>query len=271
MVEQSVDLSQVCCLACGLVKSVGAFMLGERGKVSEIEVKALNSLVSYVDREAERRLVEGLGKLLPWAVFLTEEETIASSQGYWQWIIDPLDGTTNFLHDLPFFSISIALKRGEETVLGIVYEPNRDELFYAWEGGGGLYLNGRPSRVSATEDLAKALLATGFPYYDFNYTKHYLSLLADLFPSTRGLRRLGSAALDLAYVACGRFDAFFEYSLAPWDVAAGAYLVEAAGGQVSDFEGGANYLLGRTIIASNGPLIHGALSQKIQQHFEPRP
>ena len=220
------------------------------GQVSNgsIETKSLNSLVSYVDKTAELRLVEGLEPLLPDAVFLTEEETVVQGKGKLRWIIDPLDGTTNFLHQLPFFAISVALEQQGEIVLGIVYEINRQECFYAWKQGGA-FLNGRPIQTSSAAGFADCIVATGFPYHDYSRQEAYLRVLGHFMQNTRGIRRFGSAALDLAFVACGRFDFFFEYSLNAWDVAAGAFLVQEAGGKVSDFSGGNNYLFGREIIA----------------------
>lgn len=243
-----------------LIRSVGDFIRTELGKVAkgDIETKSLNSLVSYVDKTAEIRLVEGCTRILPETGFITEEETIASSADKaWRWIIDPLDGTTNFLHQLPFFSISVALQHEEKTVLGFVYEVNRAELFYAWQGGGA-WLNEQPISVSTTPTLSDSLIATGFPYYDFDKTAPYLQMLGQLMQGTRGIRRLGSAALDLAYIACGRFDAYFEYSLAPWDVAAGAFLVQEAGGIVTDFGGSDNYIFGKEILACN-PYLNGSM------------
>ena len=252
---QNQDLDALCCRVCGLVSEVGDFIRAEMGKVQpgQVELKALNSLVSYVDKEAELRLVQGLSEMLPGSRFLTEEETStdsAEADSPWRWIVDPLDGTTNFLHQIPFFSVSVALQYQEETVIGVVLEVTRQELFYAWRNGGA-YLNGQPIEVSRVERLSEALLATGFPYHDFGRVEHYLKLLALLFPRTRGLRRLGSAALDLAYVACGRFEAFFEYSLSPWDVAAGAFLVREAGGRVGNFAGQPDELFGGEILAYN--------------------
>jgi myo-inositol-1(or 4)-monophosphatase len=231
---------------------VGEFIRREKGKVTsgEIETKSLNSLVSYVDKTAEEHLVKNLGSLLPEAVFLTEEETVKTEAGDLQWIIDPLDGTTNFLHQIPVFSISVALQWKGETIMGIVYEVNQDECFYAWKSGGA-YLNSKPISVRKSETLADALIATGFPYYDYDKVPGYLKILEAMMRKTRGIRRLGSAAVDLAYVACGRFDAFFEYSLNPWDVAAGAFIVQEAGGKVTDFKGGNDYLHGREIVATS--------------------
>ncbi len=245
------QLEQLCQKTILLVESVADFIRGEVGKVSaeKIEVKSLNSLVSYVDKTAERQLVAGLGELLPGSTFLTEEETVAQTEGEFQWIIDPLDGTTNFLHQLPCFAVSVALRQHGDIVLGIVYEVNRHECFSAWKGGGA-WLNGRRIHASATTTLADSLVATGFPYRDFDTMHRYIHILQHLMKSTRGLRRYGAAAVDLAYVACGRFDSFFEYGLAAWDVAAGILLVQEAGGRVSDFDGGDDYLFGGRLLAA---------------------
>lgn len=246
---------ELCEKSIEVVKDAGRFIREEIGKVGgqSIEEKSLNSLVSYVDRQAEQRLVEGLGRLLPGSTFLTEEDTVDNQDSAQQWIIDPLDGTTNFLHQLPCFSVSVALQEEGQTVLGIVYEINQDECFYAWQGGGA-HLNGRTIRVSGTARLADALIATGFPYHDYRWIGPYFDILEHFMQHTRGIRRFGSAAVDLAYVACGRFDAFFEYSLHPWDVAGGAFLIREAGGRVGDFQGGGDYLHGRQIVAANAGL-----------------
>lgn len=252
-----------------LVERSADFIQNQLGNVKnqQIETKSLNSLVSYVDKKAEEMLVEGCMKILPEAGFITEEETIEkSADKEWLWIIDPLDGTTNFLHSLPFFSISVALQHRGKTVMGLVCEVNRRELFYAIKNEGA-FLNGKKISCSSTEKLTDSLLATGFPYYDFGRREAYLKLLGELMPKSRGIRRLGSAALDLAYTACGRFDGFFEYSLAPWDVAAGAFIVEEAGGIVTDFTGGDNYLYGKEIIATNGG-INKEMSELLMSHFK---
>ena len=266
-VMSTTSLSDICADSRKIVSQTADFIRAELGKVSDqqIEVKELNSLVSYVDQHAERQLVEGLQGMLPEAVFLTEEETVARQEGAWRWIIDPLDGTTNFLHQLPFFSISVALQHQDELVMGIVMEVMREECFYAWKDGGA-WLNGRPISVSANTQLSESLLATGFPYYDFDRMDAYLALLKDLMQSSRGIRRLGSAALDLAYVACGRFDGFFEYGLNAWDVAAGVLLVEEAGGKVTDFSGGNNFLFGGELLSGSQPT-QEALAAKVQQYF----
>ena len=253
-----------------IVLETANFIKAQLGRVAQqtIEIKSLNSLVSYVDKKAEEMLVEGCMKTLPESGFITEEETIEKSNDReWVWIIDPLDGTTNFLHSLPFFSISVALQHKGKTVMGIVCEVNRLELFCAIKNEGA-FLNGRKITCSSSERLSDSLLATGFPYYDFGEKENYLKFLGELMPKCRGIRRLGSAALDLAYTACGRFDAFFEYSLAPWDVAAGAFIVEEAGGIVTDFWGGDNYIFGKEIFASNS-LINKELSELLIKYFKP--
>lgn len=259
--------ARLCREAQRIVLHTAEFIQGELGKVEadRIETKSLNSLVSYVDKEAENQLVEGLTELLPESVFLTEEDTVENADGEWQWIIDPLDGTTNFLHQIPVFCISVALRYQEELVLGIIHEVNRQESFYGWKGG-GVFLNQAPVCVRANEQLADALLATGFPYYDYERTDAYLACLKHFIQNTRGIRRLGAAAVDLAYVACGRFDGFYEYSLQPWDIAAGAFLVQEAGGIITDFSGGDNYLFGSEVVAA-GPAVHKAMLEVIKGSF----
>ncbi|MCH2082236.1 MAG: inositol monophosphatase [Saprospiraceae bacterium] len=249
------NYQKICEQAIPVIKNAGQFIREQLGNVKsgEIEVKALNSLVSYVDKSAEERLVKGLSKILPEAVFLTEEKTIEAKEGSYRWIIDPLDGTTNFLHQLPVFSVSVALQYNNQLVVGIVFEINQDECFYAWQDGGA-YLNGQRICVSSTQTLSNALIATGFPYYDYDRMANYIDVLKYFMQHTRGIRRLGSAAVDLAYVACGRFDAFYEYSLNAWDIAAGTVIVREAGGQVADFQGQSNYLFGRELMASNNAL-----------------
>lgn len=255
--------------AIPLVKEAGLFISGElKGFQSDrVDTKSQNQLVSYVDISAERMLVEGLKRITPDAGFITEEATIDSEkEAEIVWIVDPLDGTTNFIHGLPVFSVSVGLMKNGQLCGGIVYEINRDECFYAWEGSPA-YCNEREVKVSEANVLSDTLLATGFPYYDFEQMEDYLRCLKELMRSTRGLRRMGSAAVDLAYVACGRFDGFFEYSLAPWDVAAGAFIVQAAGGVVTDFSGGRDFLFGKEIIAVQ-PKVAPEFQRIIGSHFK---
>lgn len=259
-------LENICKQAIESVKSTGEFIRKNIGKVTDEDVliKGKNSLVSYVDKEAEKMLVKDLRKLLPQAVFFTEEETTINKQGEWQWIIDPLDGTTNFLFDVPIFSVSVALRHHEEVVIGIVYHIVNDEIFHAIKGKGA-FLNNHPISV-ADRPPEEGLLATGFPYSDFTYMNEYLSVLRELMQRTRGLRRLGSAAIDLAYVAAGKFDVFFEYGLNAWDVAAGVLLVQEAGGIVSDFNKGDDFLFGKQIVAGSPSLYH-ELIDLIEEHL----
>jgi myo-inositol-1(or 4)-monophosphatase len=245
-------MQKLCQDVCELTKEVGFFIKEQRNSFtsSKIEVKGRNDFVSYVDKTAEEQLVAGLSTLLPEAGFIAEEGTSTRKGEEYNWIIDPLDGTTNFIHGVPCFAISIALMRKNTLVMGVIYEINLDECFYAWEGSKA-YMNGKEIHVSENATLASSLLATGFPYYDYQHLDAYMELFKYFMKNTRGLRRLGSAATDLAYVACGRFEGFYEYSLQPWDVAAGAFIVERAGGKVTDFKGENNYIFGKEIIAGN--------------------
>lgn len=247
-----------------LVRTTGLFIKEELGKVveSDIESKALNSLVSYVDKEAERKLVEGLSALTPGCGFITEEDTPDDDTREYVWIIDPLDGTTNFLRQIPHFSVSVALRVDNIVQLGFVYNIMLDEMFSAGNGHGA-YLNGRKIEVSSTEHFNETIIATGFPYENRN-TLPFVDILNDIMIAGRGIRRFGSAALDLAFVAVGRIDAYYECCLNRWDVAAGILIVQEAGGYVTDFKGGANYDNGKEIIASNG-IIHEELLNIIQK------
>lgn len=259
------NLEAICHHVNQLSKEVGDFIKKQQISVSDVETKSKNSLVTFVDKTAEKMLVEKLSELIPDAGFIAEEGTSDKVGDVYNWIIDPLDGTTNFIHGVPCYCISIGLTRNNELVLGVIYEINLDELFYAWEGSKS-YLNGNEISVTKTEKLEDSLIATGFPYYDYERQKEYMDLFQNLMKNSRGLRRLGSAAVDLAYVACGRFDAFYEYSLNPWDVAAGAFIVQQAGGKVSDFSGGNNFLHGKEIVASNSNLFDSFIN-KVDSYF----
>lgn len=235
-----------------LARITGQFIREEYSSfnTSKVESKGLHDFVSYVDKESERKLVDELKKIFPKAGFLVEEGTETSRGQQFNWVVDPLDGTTNFIHSLPPFAISIALMEGNKTVVGVVYEVMLDECFYAWKNGPA-FLNGNEINVSEAKAVKDSLVATGFPYYDYDRIRPMLKSLEHFMRYSHGVRRLGSAATDLAYVACGRFDAFYEYSLNPWDVAAGAFLVEQAGGKVSDFSLGNNYIHGKEIVGTN--------------------
>jgi myo-inositol-1(or 4)-monophosphatase len=223
-----------------LCREVGKYMLQEQARLGsdDIDTKGLHDYVTHVDMESERRLIDGLRALFPGSGFLVEEETIDNTHEAYTWIVDPLDGTTNFIHQLPTFSISVALMNQDKIVLGTVLEVNSGE----------------------------SLLATGFPYNDFDRQEEYVSVLSFLMQNTRGIRRFGSAAIDLAWVAAGKFDGFWEYSLKPWDVAAGSFLVQQAGGTLSDFSGGDNFLHGGEIICGN-PHIYIQLLEVVRKFF----
>lgn len=261
------DLAKICEQVCTIAKEAGAYIRQEGLNFNQldVEVKSSNSFVSYVDKEAEKMIVNGLSEILPGAGFIAEEDTAQNNSHKATWIIDPLDGTTNFIHSIPCFAVSIALEIDKELVVGVVYEISNDECFYAFADGGA-FLNGKQIFCSTQNQLSETLIATGFPYYDYSKHQNYLNFMGYLMVKTRGLRRLGSAATDLAYVAAGRFDAFFEYGLNPWDVAAGIVLVKEAGGIVTDFEGGPQALHGAEIVASN-PNIYPNFIAGLQEHF----
>lgn len=262
------ELIRICEQVITIATETGRFILGEQAKFTEasVEEKGVHNLVSYVDKTAEQKLVAALSKILPKAAFITEEETVEqNADAEYKWIIDPLDGTTNFIHGLPCYAVSIALAKNDVPVLGVLYEVNRAECFYAWQGGGA-FMNGKPIHVSTRTKLNDSLLVTGFPYYDYGKLDQYLELFKYMMKNARGVRRLGSAATDMAYVACGRFEGFYEYGLSPWDVAAGIIIVQEAGGQIADFSGGSNYLFGKEMVCSNG-LIQQEMMEAVGKFF----
>jgi myo-inositol-1(or 4)-monophosphatase len=235
-------------------KEAGAFIKKERENFdyTNVEIKGLNDLVSYVDKTSEKIIVDRLKLLKPEAGFIVEENTETEKHAY-NWIVDPLDGTTNFVHGIPCYAVSIALEYKHDIIAGVVYEVSRNECFYA-EKGGGSFLNGKDIHVSSRPTLSESLIATGFPIYNFNRLDSYLSALTYFMKHTHGVRRIGAAAADLCYLACGRVDAFFEYNLNAWDVAAGALIVTEAGGTVCDFKGANNWLFGKEISCTNSAL-----------------
>ena len=248
---------------CQLCEETGDFILEESQQFQQADIreKGHSNFVTYVDEQAEKRLIEGLSIVLSGSGFIAEESPDLEPAEF-TWIIDPLDGTTNFIHGIPLFSISIALQKENELLSGVVYEVGQREMFYTWKGAPS-YLNGEKIRVSDTPMIMDSLFATGFPYYDYSRLDEYLDFFKFLMQHSRGIRRLGSAAADLAYVACGRFDGFYEYGLSPWDVAAGALLVKNAGGSVCDFNGGENYLFGKEIITTNDHIF-----EQFMNHFQ---
>jgi myo-inositol-1(or 4)-monophosphatase len=255
-----INLKEICEETVKAACETGAFILKESKNfdISRTESKGLHDFVSYVDKGSEEMLVERLSLLLPEAGFKTEEGTSTKKGLKYCWVIDPLDGTTNFLHGLHPYAISIALMEFDEVVVGVVYEVSGNEIFTAWKGGGA-WLNGQAIHVSKATRLADSLIATGFPYNDFEHINAYMECLTHFCKHTHGIRRLGSAAIDLAFVACGRFEAFYEYSLHPWDVAAGIILVREAGGHVTDFSGSEKNLVWEEVVAANSSVLSEVL------------
>lgn len=229
-----------------------------------IETKGRHDFVTQMDKLSEKLLVEELTEIVPSAGFIAEEKTRADMGEKLKWIVDPIDGTTNFIHAQPPFAISIALMEAGQIVVGIVYEMSRDELFSAALGQGAT-LNGSPIHVSGL-DMDNALIATGFPYSNFSLIDPYIGALTELMETSAGVRRLGSAATDMAYVAAGRYEAFFEYDLKPYDVAAGCLLVTEAGGKVTDFNDGGNYIFGGEMVATNAAA-SDAVRNVIRKHL----
>lgn len=226
---------------------------------SDIEIKSRNSLVTFVDKTAEEMLVKGLSEVLPEAGFITEEGTTAQKKSTYTWIIDPLDGTTNFLQHIPFYAVSVGLLHEDELVVGIVFDVEQEEEFYAWKGGGA-WCNGERIFTSGKTQIEDAMVATGFPYAEKDVVPELIQTFEYFLKKGRGLRRLGSAALDLAYVACGRFDIYYESNLNAWDIAGGILIVEEAGGKVTDFQGGRTMLDSGSLISTNSHVHEKAIS-----------
>jgi len=237
-------------------RKAGRTLVRDFGEVEhlQVSVKGPGDFVSNADRKAETTLREELERARPGYGFLMEEGGEIAGDGVHRWIIDPLDGTTNFLHSIPHFAISIALERGSDIVAGLIYNPVQDEMYWA-ERGQGAFLNHRRLRVSARRDFGEALIGTGIPFQARGDHPTYLRMLAAVMERTAGVRRAGAAALDLAYVAAGRLDAFWENGLNAWDIAAGVLMIREAGGFVEDFGGRENVLKTGNVIAANGHLL----------------
>ena len=238
-------------------RKAGRGLIRDFGEVEHLQTsqKGPADFVSEADRRAEHILRTELAKARPkFSLLLEEAGEIEGADSEHRWIVDPLDGTTNFLHGIPHFAISVALEQSGEIVAGVIYDPLHDELFWA-EKGVGAYMNRRRLRVSARHDLSNAVLATAIPFGVRPGKKAFLAMMNQVMDRVAGVRRFGSASLDLAYVAAGRYDAFWEVGLAAWDVAAGVIIVREAGGFVSDAGGGGNMVHGGTIVAANS-LLH---------------
>lgn len=247
------------------LREAGAFAKREfeQFSFSQVQFKGENDPFTFVDVTVENMLKAACAKLIPGSGFITEEASNKASKNGYAWIIDPIDGTTNFTHGVPHFCISVALAKNDELLLGYIYHPIYGDLFHA-EKGKGATLNDQPIVVSKQQDLEVGLIATGFPYANHPWRDKYVDLVMDVKDNANGLRRMGSAALDLAYVACGRYEAYFEYKIHAWDIAAGALILQEAGGKVTSFEGSSDFLHANNIVASNGA-IHEPLLQLIRQ------
>jgi myo-inositol-1(or 4)-monophosphatase len=239
-------------VAIEAARTAGKFLRERVGTVRSIEVKQgeERNLVSEIDRGSERLIIDLIHRHYPDHGILAEESGGSGSSDY-VWVIDPLDGTTNYLHGLPIYCVTIGVQFRGETVAGVIFDPNTDELFTV-EQGGGAFLNGTRLRVSTAADLPHSLLVTGFPYDIGKNPDHAVEHFVHFLMQARGIRRLGSAALDLAYVAAGRFDGFWEVNLQPWDMAAGVLCVREAGGIITDFAGRPHTIDRRQVVASNG-------------------
>lgn len=232
----------------------------------KVSSKQPNDFVTEVDKAAEKAIIETLREAYPGYGILAEESGLSAGQdSEYQWIIDPLDGTTNFIHGMPQYAVSIALAKSGIVEQAVVFDPNRNELFTASKGAGA-FLNERRIRVSRRTRLGEALIGTGFPYRMFDKIDLYLAIFKELAEKTAGQRRPGAASLDLAYVACGRYDGFWEFGLSPWDMAAGALLISEAGGLVSDLRGDANYLETGNLVAGT-PKVFAPLLKLIDGHL----
>jgi myo-inositol-1(or 4)-monophosphatase len=253
--------------AADIAREAGALIARYFERGIGFDLKGDFDLVTEADRASERLVVERLHAHFPSHTVLGEEGGLREKDSEFHWYVDPLDGTTNFAHGYPMFNVTLALERAGEMIAGVIYDPVRDEMFTA-ELAGGAYLNGRRIHVSRTASFESALLATGFPSRKRheNINVHFFHQVAMV---THGIRRCGSAALDLAYVACGRLDGFWEFGLNPWDMAAGLLLIREAGGRTSDMKGGAPDVRGPHIAASNG-LIHDEMLKLFGEVFDGR-
>lgn len=246
-------------IAIRAARGAGDYIVREMDRIGDIpvDIKGKNDFVTEVDKYAEKIIIETIRASYPNHAFLAEE-TGKSGESEYVWIIDPLDGTTNYLHGIPHFAVSIALEYKGTLDQAVVYDPIKQELFTASKGKGTL-LNNKKIRVSNRKDLDGALLATGFPFGDAHSVDEFIDSFRSLYPKIAGIRRAGTASLDLAYVACGRLDGFWEFGLKPWDIAAGVLLVQEAGGINSEISGGVNYLDNGNIISANPKIIKAML------------
>lgn len=239
-------------IACDAARAGGAVLRARfRDRSIQVERKGLHDFVTAVDREAESAVLEILRARCPGHAVMAEESAPEAAAAAYRWVVDPLDGTTNFIHGVPVFGVSVALEDDRGPLAAAIFDPIHDELFHAHRDGGAR-LNGEPIRCSPTTDPHQMLVATGFPFRELSRLEGYLRVFESVLRSTSGLRRAGAACIDLAYTACGRYDGFFEIGLSRWDISAGALLVLEAGGGVSDVLGAEGYLESGDIVAASG-------------------
>ena len=258
------NLQELTRLVCNIAREAGSYIKKERASfsVEKVERKHAHDYVSYVDKGSEQMIVKALRELLPEAGFITEEGLATHTDEQMLWVVDPLDGTTNFIHDFPPYAVSIALIRGKEILVGVVYEICADECFYAWQGGGA-FVNGQPIHVGNSE-INDALICLQYPYNSDAY-KPVIKRLVELFYGHVGsIRSIGSAAIALCYVAAGRLDAYVERYIGQWDYMAGALIVMEAGGRVTNYAGDAYFMQGDSIVATNG-VVHQDLLDGVKE------
>jgi len=258
------ELNKICKQVVALSRETGLYLYRESKNLdqSKVQIKGQNNFVTYVDKESEKKLIKGLTRILPQAGFLTEEGLIERNDAPYCWVIDPLDGTTNYIHHLSPYAISIGLMKRNEILLGVIHEVTLNETFYACQGGNA-WFNGQLIGVSTTSHIQNGIIGYGIPY-KIEPSYEYLRSRISSFYGVCTLRHLGSAAAQLCYVAAGRLDAYFHDNLFPWDVVAGAIIVKEAGGMITDLSGGYHYVFGKEIVASNG-FIHMELLEKFRK------
>lgn len=264
--KTSMDLEKLCNEVKQIARTTGEYLKNEQTLLrrNDIELKGTRNYVTYIDKEAEQMLVAALQKTFPEAGFLTEENTVTFEQRAFTWIIDPLDGTTNYVHGDTPFSVSIALMKEGEVILGVVFDPVADQMFYATEKGKA-FLNGLPLQVSRQSSLENGYIGFGIPYSLDEKGEQILQHTMRQFRKC-SFRIKGSAALEICYVAAGVSDAYFHSGLSPWDVAAGAFILQCAGGRCTDFSNGSNYIFGKEMVASNGAIHKEIMNYIIQGH-----
>ena len=258
----NLDLNNILLQVCQSANLIGEYLVNEQAglKQSEIEMKGARNYVSYVDKEAEKQLVTALKLVVPEAGFLTEEETVKHERKEYTWIIDPLDGTSNYVHGYAPYTVSIALMHNDETILGVVFDPVANEMFTAIKNEKAL-LNNQEIVVSKKDEIHNSFIGFGIPYDVTKDTQHILQNTWNHFGHA-SFRLKGSAAVEICYVACGRYDAYFHSGLSPWDVAAGIFILQQAGGKITDYRNGSNYIFGKELVATNSS-IHSAIMKSI--------